>query len=100
MTLPSDVKDVFAVSAPVCWEDDTVLNDVFTVDCDAGKALNERAIPSEGFLNTDGSDLLAAEAGGKAAGCFSFEVSVNFEDFPFTVEPSERRFRLLLCKEK
>ena len=100
MSWPSDVKDVFTVSAPVCWEDDTVLNDVFAVDWDAGNALNERAIPNEGFLNTDGSDLFAAEAGGKAAGCFSFEVFVNFEDFPFTVEPSERRFRLGLCKER
>ena len=73
---------------------------MLTVDWDAGKALNERAIPSEGFLNADGSDLFAAEAGGKAAGCFSFEVFVNFEDFPFTVEPSEHRFRLEFCKER
>lgn len=100
MSWPSDVKDVFAVSAPVCWDDDTVLNDVFIVDWDAGEALKERAIFNDGFLNTGGSDLFAAEAGGKAAGCFSFEVFVNFEDFPFTVEPSERRFRLGLCKER
>ena len=62
--------------------------------------MNERAISKEGFLKTDGSDSFAAEVGGKAAGCFPFEVFVNFADFPFTVEPSERRFRLVLCKER
>ena len=62
--------------------------------------MNEFAIPREGFSNTNGSELFAAEARGKGAGCFPFEVFVNFEDFPFTVEPSERRFRLVLCKER
>jgi hypothetical protein len=96
----SDVKDVLAVSAWVCCDEDTVLNEVLTVDWEAGRTLNERAISSDGFLNNDGWGFGDARTWGLMKGCVSFEIFVNFEDFPFSCEPSEGLFRTVLCNER
>lgn len=96
----SEVNEVFAVSGWVCWDDDMVLNDVFTVDCEAGMALKERAISREGFLKSDGEGFIEAGTCGLLNGCFPFEIFVNFGDFSASWELSEGRLRLLACKER
>lgn len=94
------MKEVFAVSAWVCWDEETVLNDVFTVDCEAGSVWKERTASKDGFLNNEGAGFNDVGIWGLMKGCPPFEVFVNFRDFPISINPSEGRFRALPCKER
>lgn len=94
------MKEVLAVSGWVCCDEDTVLNEVLTVDWDAGMAFKEGAICRDGFMNNDGRGSDGAGPWGLINGSFTFEIFVNFEDLPFSLESLCGLFRALPCKER
>lgn len=92
------MKEVFTVSACVCWDDDKVSNELSTVDCEAKGEPNDGILYREGLLASIRVVLCGSSGGGVLKSCSTCEKLVGSVDFPARVETLEDGFLPLICK--